>query len=168
MTITTQTNVDFSHLALQSDGRIVVAGTASSSSGIALARHYLDGSLDQSFSGDGLLDTYFIRKTPSDFATNLTVQQDGKILVVGSANNAFAISRFNSDGTLDTGFGIGGTAITPIGSDGVAEDVIVQPDGKIVVAGTVSIGFGLVRFNANGSLDNSFDNDGIVATDFFR
>ncbi|MFN9436542.1 MAG: delta-60 repeat domain-containing protein, partial [Planctomycetota bacterium] len=99
---------------------------------------------------------------------------DGKIVVAGYAyngsNNDFALVRYNADGTLDTSFGTGGKVTTNIGtSTDNSYSVTIQPDGKIVVAGLSSISgtnnFALVRYNADGSLDNSFGTGGIVTTD---
>jgi uncharacterized delta-60 repeat protein len=112
--------------------------------------------------------------TGSDMGRNLVVQTDGKIVVVGNSSNGtdldFAVVRYNTNGTLDNTFGTGGkvtTNITP--GDDDAFGVALQADGKIVVVGTVGItnsqDFGVVRYNTNGTLDLSFDGDGIVTTD---
>jgi len=87
----------------------------------------------------------------------------------------FALARYNPDGSLDAGFGIGGKVTTDFfGEDDVAEAVVIQPDGKIVAAGSAartsaleSIDFALARYNSNGSLDTSFGSGGKVTTDFF-
>ena len=103
----------------------------------------------------------------NDAGYSVTVQADGKILVAGlsliGGNNDFALVRYNSDGTLDTSFGGGdGIATTAVGAgnDG-GYSVMVQADGKIVVAGTSNNGsnddFAVVRYNSDGSLDTSFD-----------
>jgi len=93
------------------------------------------------------------------------LQPDGKLLVAGftssGSNQDFAIVRYNVDGSLDASFGTGGIVTTPIGpSDEVAYDIIVDPSGKIVVAGRTFNGsnhdFALVRYNSDGSLDSSF------------
>lgn len=168
-------------VAIQPDGKIVVAGTARRSVGnrpnFAVARYETNGALDASFSGDGKLVIEF--GTSEGFA--VVVQPDGKILVAGydfsviSGTEAnFAVARTNADGTLDTTFDGDGKASTDFfaGND-IAFDLALQPDGKIVAAGTKDIGknpaqdFALVRYNANGSLDASFGNNGKVTTDFF-
>jgi uncharacterized delta-60 repeat protein len=103
-----------------------------------------------------------------DVGYSVTVQSDGKILVAGSASNDFALVRYNADGSLDTSFGIDGKVTTDIGFSDQANSVTVQADGKILVAGFTGGGsgdFALVRYNADGSLDTSFDLDGIVTTD---
>jgi uncharacterized delta-60 repeat protein len=108
-------------------------------------------------------------------ATDVVIQADGKILVAGYSDNAdlndydYAVLRYNSDGSLDTSFGIDGMAITPIGaSDDYAKSIALQADGKILLAGEIWDGekwiFSLVRYNGDGSLDNNFGAQGIVTT----
>ena len=100
-----------------------------------------------------------------DYGMAVAIQSDGKIVVGGFAGSDFAVVRYNPDGTLDTGFGTNGIVITSIsaGSD-QANDVVIQPDGKIVLAGTSSGSFALVRYNSNGTLDSSFGSGGIVTS----
>ena len=164
-------------LALQSDGKILVTGRSwnGSSFEILLARYNSDGSLDTSFGGgDGLASADV--GANDDYAGSVTVQVDGKILVAGYSNNGtdfdFALVRFNSDGTLDTGFGGGdGMVTTAIGAQSdQGHGVAVQADGKIVVAGYTSNGsnidFAITRYNADGTLDTSFGGgDGIATYD---
>src|SRR6185436_1419750 len=100
------------------------------------------------------------------------IQTDGKIVVVGSSLNSaslskFTISRYTADGSPDTSFG--GTGKVPIPgespSEGRAYSVAIQPNGKIVAAGSTSLGLGvsnIVRCNPDGSLDNAFGGTGIV------
>jgi uncharacterized delta-60 repeat protein/uncharacterized repeat protein (TIGR01451 family) len=165
-------------IAIQSDGKIVVAGTTNLGTDFALARYNNDGSLDTSFGSNG--------KVTTDFGTNDTgeaviIQLDSKIIVAGysglSDNYDFALARYNSDGTLDPSFGTSGKVVTnfttrPWGdSDDVAKAVVIQPDGKIVVAGTssdksfTSYDFALARYDSDGSLDTSFGTGGKVTTD---
>jgi uncharacterized delta-60 repeat protein len=98
---------------------------------------------------------------------------DGKLVVAGSSYNGssydVALVRYNADGSLDTGFDGDGKVTTAIGAaNDYGYSVIQQADGKLVVAGTSyngsSYDFALVRYNADGSLDASFDGDGIVTT----
>ena len=116
----------------------------------------------------------------TDIANAVAVQADGKLVVVGQTykNNDFSgedfvVTRYNTDGTLDTTFGSGGKVRTDFpGLAAVPSSVVIQPDGKIVVAGgafplfTFLGNFELVRYNPNGSLDRSFGNGGIVTTTF--
>jgi uncharacterized delta-60 repeat protein len=142
------------------------------------------GALDNTFGTGGKVTTDFGGNRDEAFA--LTVQADGKIIAIGSAivsssqQSDFALARYNSDGSLDAGFGTGGKVTTDFGGDDQAGAVAIQPDGKIVVAGctcsnsglgcTVLTGSGydyaLARYHPNGSLDTSFGSGGKVTTDF--
>ncbi len=111
-------------------------------------------------------------------AHGVAVQADDKIVVVGDVRNVsfitdfdWGVARYNTDGTLDSTFGTGGKVTTDFfGLRDQANDVAIQSDGKIVVAGyartpTRSDDFALARFNTNGSLDSSFGTGGLVNTD---
>src|SRR5262245_55744667 len=138
----------------------------------------VDGDLDPIFGTDGKVLTDFDHST--DIANAVAVQADGKLVVVGTTylNNDFsgedfAVARYNPNGTLDLTFGVGGKVQTDFpGLAAVASSVVIQPDGKIVVAGgafpllTFLGDFKVVRYNPNGSLDNSFGQGGIVTTTF--
>jgi uncharacterized delta-60 repeat protein len=129
------------------------------------------GELDRTFSGDGKLTDWV------GAASGVAIQPDGKIVVVGTdaSNSAFAVARYNPDGSPDTGFGGGdGKVTTDIGfSQEGASAVALQSDGKIVAVGTTWDGsgsqwghFSLVRYNPDGSLDLTFGGgDGIVVTE---
>lgn len=98
----------------------------------------------------------------------IAIQPDGKIVATGFASTAtshFALARYNTDGTLDNTFGSGGTVTTPAGFI-VGNAVVIQPDGKIVVAGynDTTFRFVVARFDANGTLDNTFGVGGIQTT----
>ncbi len=160
-------------VAIQSDGKIVVVGNSfSGRMKFALARYNPNGSLDTTLNGDGIVTTSIGRS--SAYAYSVAIQSDGKIVVAGSSDNGndseFALTRYNSNGSLDTTFDGDGTVTTNIGvySDG-ARSVAIQSDGKIVVAGYSDNGnnqdFALARYNSNGSLDTTFDGDGTVTTD---
>ena len=168
------TSGDFaSSVAIQPDGKIVAAGGSNNGSNddFALVRYNTDGSLDTTFDSDGKVTTPI--GTFDDLAYAVAIQPDGKIVAAGyssiGSNVAFALARYNPDGTLDITFDSDGKVITPIGTSGdQAGDVVIQQDGKIVAAGTSSNGsnndFALVRYNPDGSLDTSFDSDGKVTT----
>jgi uncharacterized delta-60 repeat protein len=164
-------------LAIQADGKIVAAGqtTLLNSSDFALARYNADGSLDTSFDGNGVVATDFAGGS-YDFANAVTIQPDGKIVAAGvssiGGNFDVALARYNTDGSLDTSFDTDGKVVTSLSSgsgNDYAYGVVVQPDGKIVIAGfqsgVASSDFAVVRYNADGSLDTSFDGDGKVSTD---
>ena len=101
-----------------------------------------------------------------------SIQTDGKILITGGTGSDFALARYNTNGSLDNTFNGTGIVQTPVGNGGsaAASSIALQTDGKIVVAGTaINLGpitrdFALVRYNPNGSLDNTFDGDGKVTT----
>jgi uncharacterized delta-60 repeat protein len=160
-------------VALQANGRIVVAGTGGSAAGdFGLARYNPNGTLDPSFSGDGRQTTDFAGG-PDDAAA-VAVQANGKIVAVGQASfgivgNDFALARYNPNGSLDTNFSGDGKQSTDFGSGDAANGVALQSDGKIVAAGRGPGGsgyaFALARYSPNGSLDPSFSGDGMQTTD---
>lgn len=167
-----------SSIAIQSDGKIIVAGTSydGSNSAMAVARFNANGSLDNSFGRNGAVNISIVGGIGKDRANSVAVQSDGKIVVAGSSYNgsatAIAIARCNIDGTLDNTFGANGT-LRPsvIGGDGtedIANSVAVQNDGKIVVGGSshgnTGYAIAVVRFNATGSLDNTFGTSGCART----
>jgi uncharacterized delta-60 repeat protein len=161
-------------VAIQPDGKIVAAGTTvvGFDTEFALARYNSNGTLDASFGAGGRVATAFGGRF--EHATSVAIGIDGKIVVAGGSVvglfNDFALARYNADGTLDAGFGTGGKVLTGFGVSAQAYSVAVQPDGKIVVAGEANIDgnfdFELVRYNTDGTLDNSFGAGGKVSTDF--
>jgi len=166
---------DFAHgVVVQPDGKIVAAGMTTSNQGteFALARYNSDGTLDRIFGSGGTVTTNFFGATDVAFAVAL--QTDGKIVAAGVTHdglNTIALARYNSDGTLDAGFGTGGKVTDNFAGVGaVAFAVAAQPDGKVVVAGWANIAggadFALVRYNSNGTLDASFGTSGKVTTKF--
>ena len=118
------------------------------------------GDLDPTFSGNGEQTTDF---GGSSEAKAVVVQPDGKVVVVGSTFRDFsvALARYNPNGTLDTSFSGDGRQTTEFG---VANAVALQPDGKIVVVGSIDSSFALARYNPNGTLDTSFSGDGKQTT----
>jgi uncharacterized delta-60 repeat protein len=162
-------------LAIQSDGKIVLAGhSGGSPSHFALARYNPNGSLDTSFDGDGKLTTAF-SVVESSLASALAIQSDGKIIAAGYyanvGNRNFALVRYNPNGSLDTSFDSDGKVTTDFNSSSdIAASLAIQNDGRIVVAGTsassLNADFALARYNLNGSLDTSFGTGGKVTTDF--
>lgn len=159
----------------QPDGKLLVTGAAETASGsfdFALARYTSDGNLDTSFGNGGKLTTDFANGV--DEGIDSILQPDGKILVVGKAtvngNADFGIVRYNTNGTLDTSFGTGGKVTADFGFGGDnAASVVLQPNGKIIVVGTVSGSsvsqVGIVRYNSDGKLDTSFGNGGKLTSD---
>jgi uncharacterized delta-60 repeat protein len=171
-------------VAIQADGKIVVAGSAYNSSiyrnYFAVVRYNTDGSLDTTFDGDGKVITPILNN--DSVANAVAIQMDGKIVAAGYSDNDFAVVRYNIDGSLDTGFDEDGKVITTVlNSVEIATAVAIQMDGKIIAAGSSRDGnsnsdFALVRYNTDGSLDNSFTNQsaflygtgGKVTLDFLR
>jgi uncharacterized delta-60 repeat protein len=168
-------------IALQADGKIVVAGdgfTDTFTLDLFVARYTSNGTLDTTFGGGGFVTTDF--GGSDDLATSVAVQADGKIVVAGGSlhldslgnpDTDFAVARYTSNGALDKTFGKGGLVTADFGSAvDAAFSVAVQNDGKIVVAGTTSptgttLDFALARYDRNGNLDPTFDGDGRVVTD---
>ncbi len=152
-------------MALQSDGKILVTG------GNAIGRYTSTGQLDTTFGSGG------IAPLASAAATAIALQSDGRILIttgMGGPTQLFggaplapqalagSIARYNTNGSLDRTFGISGQAACVASAAAIA----VQSNGRIVVAGTIDSalvigsnqrGFGVVRYNANGSIDTTFN-----------
>jgi uncharacterized delta-60 repeat protein len=173
-------------IAIQSDGKIVVAGSSrkpdpsdpeSYLADFALARINSNGSLDNKFNRSGKQTTDFFGSI--DEAHSIAIQSDGKIVVAGGTENTnethfdFALARYNTNGSLDGTFGTAGKQTTDFtGNDDNAYAMAIQNDGKIIAAGitfdnTTSNDFALARYNTNGSLDGDFDSDGRQVIDFF-
>jgi uncharacterized delta-60 repeat protein len=156
-------------MAMQPNGRIVVAGQADIPAGqdtkgaIALARVLPDGQVDTSFSGDGRRVARFSRDSANVIAMSLA--PGGKIVVLVNSGPFAGVARFNANGALDTTFNGSGRAAYYVGPNGGGRDVTVQSDGKIIVAGNSSdADFLLLRFNADGSHDTTFGTNGRVET----
>lgn len=170
-------------LAVQPDGMILVAGLTKNGSNadFALARLKADGTPDLTFGAAGKVTTDF---GANEFINAIALQSDGKIVAAGASgagspglgpfrptlpSGHFRLARYNSDGSIDSTFGTGGTVTTPVsGSNDAAHTVALQFDGKIVAAGFSFNGtnndFALVRYNPDGSLDSAFGTAGQVIT----
>jgi uncharacterized delta-60 repeat protein len=169
-------------LAIQSDGKIVVAGAGHVIDyrrppwyGVVV-RYNQDGSVDTTFGARGKVTTDAL--DTSDIGA-LAIQPDGKIIAAGGPQSTgssfsldFGLVRYNDDGSLDTTFGAGGKVTTAFGlwRDRVFA-LSLQPDGKIVAGGDTELGeysgsaFALARYNRDGALDTSFGMGGKVRTD---
>ncbi|HMC10333.1 MAG TPA: hypothetical protein VKH44_03550, partial [Pirellulaceae bacterium] len=169
-------------VAVQSDGKVVLAGSISPGGtfgnyDIALARLTSGGSLDTSFDGDGRVTTDVIISA-ADFGIQSAALSDGRILVLASHARAigeprYSLTRYLEDGVLDTTFGIQGRAVITLGASDLSSiaAMAVQGDGKIVLAGMRYLpetgqDFAVVRLNSDASLDSGFDADGKQAIDF--
>jgi uncharacterized delta-60 repeat protein len=175
-TVTTAvgSNLQGGKIKIQPDGKILILGTVDSNSSqkTVLVRYNANGSLDANFGNNGIV----IQELSPSFeaANDLSLQSDGKIIVVGSVvlpatqSLDFAVARFNQNGTLDATFGTNGLATVNQSSQDIFNAVVVQPDNKIVAVGTTSqnnFEFAAIRFNANGTLDQSFSNGGLFFLD---
>lgn len=176
--VTTDFNLgedEINRIRVQSDSKIVAVGSTlvGSDRDFAIARYTSNGSLDSSFGLGGTTTIDFAGA--DDQASELLLQTNGKLLLIGSTNvdgdRDFALVRLNSDGTLDSTFGNAGRVTTDFaGLDDQAFSAVVQSDGKIVVVGSSATAMGkdfaLARYNANGTLDTSFRVGGKGITDF--
>jgi uncharacterized delta-60 repeat protein len=172
--------------AFQSDNEIVVAGSTTGLNDFVgdflLTRYHSNGSVDTSFGTGGSTTTDFLGR--NDQANSVAIQSDGKIVAGrranisndASANYDFALSRYNTDGSLDASFGIGGKLT--IGFGGIDDEctaIAIQPNGKIVTAGFTDAlphivfgdrQFALARLNGDGGLDSGFGMGARIVTDF--
>ena len=172
-------------IAVQSDGKIVAAGTASKykpdtpgdyplENDVVLARFLPDGTPDESFGNQGRIVTDLGKQ---ETARATAIQSDGKVIVAGyqeqTSNGDFAhilLIRYNTNGTLDGSFGAGkGYVLYTKKLTSNAYALLIQPDNKIVAGGSADVlnsAFLLVRYQPDGSMDESFGNDGEVETSF--
>lgn len=121
------------------------------------------GTADNTFGFNGKVITKFNEYVS---ANAVAIAPGGKIVVAGytQSSSDFVLAKYNSNGTPDPSFGINGKVITPVGAttNDVARAIAIQPDGKILVAGSSSGDFAIVRYTANGKPDNTFGNAGKV------
>jgi uncharacterized delta-60 repeat protein len=171
-------------MAIQSDGKIVVAGFSNDLANgdvFAAARFLTDGTLDDTFGSFGVATIAFdIDPNTLEVARSVAIQQDGKIVLAGNistlgddvtpATSNFGVARLNANGSPDMGFSTDGKDVIDFGSFDRANAVAVQTDQKIVVGGFTGSGdFALARYEANGTLDDgpdAFDGDGLLTTNF--
>jgi len=170
-------------VVIQDDGKIVVAGRSHAGSAyenyhFAIVRYNPDGSLDQSFGSQGKVLYPYESNGDYSYKISMAIQADGKIVVTGTCYqsnfNVFLTVRFTTAGQIDSTFGINGKVITSFGRyfDGNPNAILVQSNGKILVGGLVhgsisyptGVDFALVRYEPNGTPDNSFGVNGIVLT----
>jgi uncharacterized delta-60 repeat protein len=161
-------------VAVQPDGKIVVAGAAIAANGVdadfAVARYNADGSLDDNFGAHGIATVDL--GTENDDATGLALQSDGKIVLAGNASEDVGLVRLLSNGSLDPTFGNLGKSVTKIGLGADVNGVALDSSGGIVIAGS-TVGaisqnhdFLLAGFRGDGTLNLGFGHFGFVTTDF--
>jgi uncharacterized delta-60 repeat protein len=160
--------------ALTPDGGIVVVGRTDAAgvqkTEFGIVRYRPDGTPDPAFGTDGIVRTDVLGG--GDQANAVAVQPDGKIVVAGFAtrngiDGDLALVRYNPDGTLDATFGTGGVVTSDLGTSADdARAVVIQPDGRIVVAGTADEDVALARYLADGTLDSAFGQGGSTISDF--
>lgn len=163
-------------LAVQADGKLVVAGIAGPCCAFGLARYRANGRLDTGFGTGGKVTTAF--GGLDDRARAVVVQGDGKLVAAGYAlgetSRDFALARYQPNGSLDAGFGTGGKVTTDFtGFVDEANGVAVQTDGRLVAVGVARYptgldfsDFALARYEPNGGLDAGFGTGGKLTTDF--
>ena len=166
-------------IAIQSDGMIVAGGSnADYPYDFALARYDTNGSLDPLFGGTGLVTTDV--GGSNDVINSVAIQPNGGIVVGGSGPGEFVVARYSAGGMLDSGFDGDGIVMTSIrGFSDYITSLALQSDGSIVAAGASSVqtdpgnfmapldsDFAIARYNSDGSLDTTFDDDGKITTDF--
>jgi uncharacterized delta-60 repeat protein len=162
---------DFEAVLVQPDHKIVAAGRHDfrSARDLVVVRLNEDGSLDDTFGKNGVANG----GTGVDLVNGIARQPDGKLLVSGwTFNITFLLARFDANGSLDRTFADDGTVEAAIDIDNTGARVVVQPDGRLVLAGTAAgedspnfgSSFALVRYNADGSLDSTFGIGGKVRT----
>lgn len=153
----------------QPDGALVVGGQAGAeTSDFGLVRHRADGSLDETFGGDGIVTTNLGRV--AERIADVALQPDGRIVAVGETRTGddgdVALARYNPDGSPDASFSGDGIVVTQVGADSTAGvRVRLLPGGKILALATrygATPAMILLRYNADGSLDATFDGDGIA------
>ena len=165
-------------LAIQNDGKIIAGGYSYYNYGMgqradfAMVRYNQDGSLDTTFGTEGIVITS--RGADYDGSFSTLLQPDGKIILSGfsryscSVTDCPALIRYNSDGSLDTTFGVGGIVEEDFGVNAVLFDSVLLPDGRIVSSGysTAAEGIVIIRHNSDGSLDTTFGTDGLIIKNF--
>lgn len=156
-------------VVLQPDGKILLCGATYEgfSSKFALVRFTSDGKIDNGFDVDGKLTTSI---EGGDSAYGLALQADGKIIVTGRVDTGsistsapkIGLVRYLPDGRLDVSFDGDGKVTTSVGSFSYAQNIVLQPDGKVLVQAYSNEGSAVLRYLSDGSLDSSFDLDGLA------
>jgi uncharacterized delta-60 repeat protein len=184
-------------VAVQTDGKVLVAGTETNVYALRLVRLNPDGSLDATFGTDGIVRTLLGSKASAEA---VVVQPDGKIVAAGVSVPGppppppppppapppppppgpppdawqMTLVRYEPDGSLDSSFGSSGIVKTAFGYSATVEDLAIQSDGKLVVTGHTEERIfapgrvSLARYRADGALDPAFGSGGIAVTEVDR
>lgn len=169
VTTTIQASDFGNSVAIQPDGMVVVVGGScnlpESVCYFAVTRYTITGTLDSTFGAGGIVTTAIGNMSQ---AHSVIVQSDGRIVAVGNSwsndNSDFAVARYDSNGNLDTSFGLDGIVTTTLSGVDYGYSGAIQSDGKIVVAGTSESHFAVARYTVTGTLDSTFGSGGIVTT----
>lgn len=163
------------NIAIQTTGKIIISGYSNfnSNTGISLVRLNTNGTPDNSF-GTGGISIHHFTESPDVEAWAMALDANDNIVTTGMitdeilGRNKIAVVKFNSDGSLDTGFGTAGITKTSLSNttDDFGNAIDIQTDGKIVIAGTSNNRAVIARYNVNGTLDITFGTGGIIITNF--
>jgi uncharacterized delta-60 repeat protein len=157
-------------LCIQTDGNILLAVSLTNTSGyedFSIFKYTSNGILDTDFGNEGFVKTDIGGIMVTDTPSTIKLQPNGKILLSGTSNLSFVVVRYNSDGSLDTTFNSTGIATTNVGGAyRMCSHMLIEPDGKIILAGYIGDDFGSTRYNLDGSIDPSYGNNGIYKIDF--
>ncbi len=158
-------------MALQKDGKLIQAGigTLDGVNGFYLTRFTDDGSLDKTFGNGGRVVTDL--PSMQEEILSVALQSDGKIVAAGYVDGVdIALVRYLPGGGVDSSFGANGVVITNIRRYDYLKAMAIQPDDKIVVTGTTKADENdtetsfTIRYNSDGSFDESFGDHGTVLT----
>jgi len=159
--------------ALQTDGKIAAVGWTYDGAQYdsLLVRLNPDGSRDTSFGTNGVVTTDFVGS--DDFGRDIVALPGGRLLVIGTrrdiggGDNEIFIVRYEPDGSIDTGFGVGGVATLDFGGSAGASQILIDPEGYIIVSGSVTFSgdpttrdFAVARLGSDGQLDPTFGDGG--------
>ncbi|MFZ1799448.1 MAG: T9SS type A sorting domain-containing protein [Chitinophagaceae bacterium] len=168
-------------IVIQEDGKIVITGMSTNTQGVFrnafLARFMPDGGLDPTFGSEGIVTTEYVNTMK---IVSLVGRPNGKLVTGGTldynlANSPYMINSYNTDGSVDESFGVNGRAQFVFGQGGLWNNQLyamaLQPDGKIVCTGITGKGdaitMGVCRFNADGTIDESFGENGGTITPYY-
>ncbi|MDB5325770.1 MAG: hypothetical protein JWM57_1339 [Phycisphaerales bacterium] len=156
-----------SHVVLQSDGKMILAGTLGGNA--VVSRYLTNGDVDPSFGTNGVAQ--FSLGSIASVVSGVCVDSLNRIVLAGNANNQMVVARLTVDGGMDSSFD--GDGIRPIAFSAASAATAVTTDaaGKVIVVGNLggaSVSFAMARLNTSGALDSTFDGDGLIATNFGR